>query len=510
MLISIEMLKDFLKDSGMKVTNVGTCSYGFHTVRFLQEDKHDVPHCIFIRGILPEEEMEENECCIDTESRPITLTSTDNNRLFDLVQDCIRYYTDWDDSIRNALLSNCSLNDLLDLSRGVFKNPILVDDSSFRTLSMSTDFDLSRFKDMESKHMQEHGFHSPEYISNMLESPIFRSINSKPHKAKIYLYDFLAHPNIITAISSGEQILGYFTVIGLENELTLGLVDLSEHFAKLLSILLVRETQTNAFKNKSLDNDLIREILHGRVSDRDLIQATFSRIGFAEDPVFTIAIFALDEDVESDYLILQRMSNHLEAQLPNSIWVQEVNKIILIIKENSSLTAMNRVLSVSHEFQLFSNVRLGYSLPCRDVLKVSIYYDQALTCLRFGSLASPDKMHCRYDEVVGYDLIDHYGDTERLMAICHPAIKLLADYDGQKGSVLLPTLRVLLRCHGDTSAAAEAMFVHRNSMYYRMKQISTIAGIDLRNDVTLHHLSISLRIYDLKEVSGGRIAKGTS
>ena len=204
------------------------------------------------------------------------------------------------------------------------------------------------------------------------------------------------------------------------------------------------------------------------------------------------------------------MSSHFATQLPDSTCVLEVNKITLIVKENSTLTAMEKVLSVSYEFLFFSKVRLGYSLSCRDALKVPIFYDQALASIDFGALASPDKTHCRYDEVIGYDLIAHYGDAERLTAICHPAIKLLADYDGQKGSVLLPTLRVLLRCHGDTSAAAEAMFVHRNSMYYRMKQISTIAGIDLRNDVTLHHLSISLRIYDLKEVSGGRIAKGTS
>lgn len=511
MLISVAILEDYLKKSGLEVINLGSESgpgseavYGsvldqarFDSVRFLQEDNKNTSNCIFIKE-MSTDIYKENTCYIEKEKDLLTISYTNKMKIFDLVQDCISYYTTWDDNLRNAMLSNCTLQELLDMSRDIFGNPLMVDDTSFRILSMSIGVDLSRFEDSETSHIYEHGFHSPEYISKMLESPIFRSITSNPHQAKIYLYDFLAHPNITSTISYEDQILGYLEVIGLETPLTKGLVDLSNHFSRLLSLFLVREPRINTLINKSLGNDLVLEVLNGNVSDTDLIISTLKRAGFHENSTYTIAIFTLDEAKESDYFILQRMSEHFAAIFQDSISLLNVNKIILIVKENEDLTATEKVVTASREFLFFSQVKVGISLPFYDILKISHYYSQALAALRFGRLVDPNKRHCRYDEIIGYDLINHFSDAEYLTTICHPAIDMLAEYDKEKGSALLPTLRVFLLHHGDTATAAEAMYIHRNSLYYRMNQIASITGLDLNQDVVKEHLLISFLIYDLK------------
>lgn len=55
----------------------------------------------------------------------------------------------------------------------------------------------------------------------------------------------------------------------------------------------------------------------------------------------------------------------------------------------------------------------------------------------------------------------------------------LAEYDRQNDSELLPTLRSFLACHGSWSACARTLYVHVNTVRYRIGRIEALTGRDL-------------------------------
>jgi DNA-binding PucR family transcriptional regulator len=55
----------------------------------------------------------------------------------------------------------------------------------------------------------------------------------------------------------------------------------------------------------------------------------------------------------------------------------------------------------------------------------------------------------------------------------------LAEYDAQHSAELLPTLRSFLACDGSWSACASRMYVHVNTVRYRIGRIEDITGRDL-------------------------------
>ena len=55
----------------------------------------------------------------------------------------------------------------------------------------------------------------------------------------------------------------------------------------------------------------------------------------------------------------------------------------------------------------------------------------------------------------------------------------LADYDARHHAELLPTLRSFLACDGSWSACASRMYVHVNTVRYRIGRIEDITGRDL-------------------------------
>jgi DNA-binding PucR family transcriptional regulator len=62
--------------------------------------------------------------------------------------------------------------------------------------------------------------------------------------------------------------------------------------------------------------------------------------------------------------------------------------------------------------------------------------------------------------------------TERLLGP-------LADYDASRHAELLPTLREFLACDGSWSACAARMYVHVNTVRYRISRIEELTGRDL-------------------------------
>jgi DNA-binding PucR family transcriptional regulator len=62
--------------------------------------------------------------------------------------------------------------------------------------------------------------------------------------------------------------------------------------------------------------------------------------------------------------------------------------------------------------------------------------------------------------------------TERLLGP-------LADYDARHNAELLATLRSFLACDGSWSACASRMYVHVNTVRYRIGRIEALTGRDL-------------------------------
>ena len=78
----------------------------------------------------------------------------------------------------------------------------------------------------------------------------------------------------------------------------------------------------------------------------------------------------------------------------------------------------------------------------------------------------------------------------------------LLDYDREHGTELVRTLRVFLDCSGSWTKAADAMFVHVNSLRYRIRRVEELTGRDLGSLADQAALLLALRLGDSAEDQG--------
>jgi purine catabolism regulator len=81
-------------------------------------------------------------------------------------------------------------------------------------------------------------------------------------------------------------------------------------------------------------------------------------------------------------------------------------------------------------------------------------------------------------------------------------IEPLQEHDRTRGSDLVLTLRTYFAAGGNASEAADRLFLHRNSMLYRLERVQRLTGLDLKND----RVALALRLGLLATERGERDA----
>ncbi|BBL80532.1 hypothetical protein RxyAA322_23860 [Rubrobacter xylanophilus] len=78
-------------------------------------------------------------------------------------------------------------------------------------------------------------------------------------------------------------------------------------------------------------------------------------------------------------------------------------------------------------------------------------------------------------------------------------VRPLAEHDRRRGSDLIRTLRVYFACGANASEAADRLWLHRNSLLYRLQRISSITGLDLKDPEARFALQIGLLAMEQQE-----------
>ncbi|MGH3086159.1 MAG: helix-turn-helix domain-containing protein [Rubrobacteraceae bacterium] len=69
-------------------------------------------------------------------------------------------------------------------------------------------------------------------------------------------------------------------------------------------------------------------------------------------------------------------------------------------------------------------------------------------------------------------------------------IEPVGSYDLEHGSDLVHTLRVFFAANANASEAADRLFLHRNSLRYRLERIEELTGLDLKD----HRCRLALQL----------------
>lgn len=115
-----------------------------------------------------------------------------------------------------------------------------------------------------------------------------------------------------------------------------------------------------------------------------------------------------------------------------------------------------------------------------------------------------EKQPLYFGDLSVYRLLFQLEGNPELEAFCREALGPLLDYTG--GGDLLETLEAFCERLGNLSQTAEKLFIHRNSLLYRLERVAHITGIDLDNPDTRLAVHLALKVRKMLMLGDGKRA----
>lgn len=88
---------------------------------------------------------------------------------------------------------------------------------------------------------------------------------------------------------------------------------------------------------------------------------------------------------------------------------------------------------------------------------------------------------CSFSETGSYQFLFYIEEKSKIIAYRDQYLKEMWEADQENSSQLLETLREYLKQDGNLLQTSKNLFVHRNTLLYRLQKIESMTGTDLRN-----------------------------
>lgn len=153
-------------------------------------------------------------------------------------------------------------------------------------------------------------------------------------------------------------------------------------------------------------------------------------------------------------------------------------------------------LALSHLSQLGSRARIGVSGPHEGVSGLRVGFIEAADALQGG----PGINH-QTRVNMGTALMSAHLDRS-MYELAAQALRPLLDYDAEHGGQLVETLDVFLRNDCATGPAAEELFVHRNTLRYRLTLVEKLTDRDLSSFTDRVHFWLATIVHRQRPAGG--------
>jgi hypothetical protein len=311
-----------------------------------------------------------------------------------------------------------------------------------------------------------------------------------------------ALPRVCAPIRCRELLLGFLFVIDEDELMTGAQIELCARAAREAGDVLYEERFLRQ-RERSRNRQLTRQLLEGDAGVRGRAASTLISEGVLSSQsafAVSIGILELQGSPANDLgLRLAAILDSVRRALPpkNVIGQIRPRQVVLLIETAAvawsggppeEFNAWLRDLSDRELAPASAQSVVGRGEDVSDLTQIRDSHEHADAALAIAARVP------RFERVLAWKDAGFYRVLARLpldqtLDLCHPGLVPLLEH-----RELVRTLDTYLDLAGDAKATAEALGLHRASLYYRLQKVEQIAGVSLKSgeDRLALHLGLKL------------------
>ena len=406
----------------------------------------------------------------------LILRSDDVNAVFNRCLDAFECYNEWDNEAQRMIASGCTARELLDFGAARFGRTVILVDATHYLRELSDPVGLLE-KDRVFRSFSE---------TRLLPLDSLLDLSHQSHIRQPGLPSYITmpagveRPAIATNLFSGGRHKGWLLSLNEAGVYSRGDMDLQDAFGELICRWLERGDQADERMERA---GMFLDLLDGRENAAEAAEERLRTFGWYPTDPKLLYVFRETEPGRDPTRAMERYLERLNLYAflfrceGDLFYVVDLNVTPPEPLERELTRVLERCGCVAGRSPVFTALA---SLPeCRRA---------ALTALRYAESA-PGSIRPFEEAQLPYiiELLREHSDFD----LVHPALRRLSDYDRVHEGHLTETLRELLRRRCSYAESAEALYIHRSTLLYRLQRIRDLTGLDLEDEQTRVHLEIS-------------------
>lgn len=314
---------------------------------------------------------------------------------------------------------------------------------------------------------------------------------------------------IIHPIKSTGELLGYLLcVLPSDSNNSDEAEAICQKTALAISLTILRERTFISFKNRETEKFLDSLVTEGEMTYSEIVKsANYCNIAIDAPYICCIISFFNHHEINetSDWVGIKSLNRKKLAAFweslsgnPCKILVKH-NNIILILSQDERLLPHEQVATVTEYCNEIKStlidpsyqgtVFFGIGEPTSSLAQVYRSYSQALRSVDLMSKKKDEFIGC-YRRYILYELI--YDSPTAKLALVE-RLKPLIDYDQSHSTNLIETLDIYFKNCQNSVKTAKDLFIHRNTLLYRLERISEVLDLDFNNSEQILIMQLALK-----------------
>lgn len=373
-----------------------------------------------------------------------------------------------------ALTQGSSAEEIVSMAqKELFNNPVLITNSFFRVIAMSSDID---FFDPVWENAKLYGRMSKEHNEVFSTDPASVRLFEQ---GSPFLYDTglgAEIPRILGKIQIKNKTMGYIVIFQVNNPLTERDVKVSDLVCQALSVILT-STDNISFLSQSRTEYFLRELLEETGDNAYRIESEITQLHWVMKPRFRVVYAKFTEEKKKNVEYIPYILEMLNQISPQYLYAFEHQyNIFILYNYETTMEMRNYEQKISFLGEKY-HLCMGQSRSFSKINALRSYYEQAKQACEIGIIIDPQEMFYRFSKYSYYSLIKKCN-LEELKCIQCKEYRTLRQYDQIHETPFLETVVMFFLNNTNINATAEKIHIHRNTLNYRLNRVKEILKIE--------------------------------
>lgn len=197
--------------------------------------------------------------------------------------------------------------------------------------------------------------------------------------------------------------------------------------------------------------------------------------------------------------VVRAVGRAAAEQLGRAVVAVHERAVVLVANAEGAASAvragMQRLVALASSRLARTPLCAGLGRPCAHLEEYAEAHRQAAVALQVA-LEQPDPRLVACDELGIYGLLASAAPCRSLHEFVAQTLGTLMEADAHSSCDYVNTLSVFLSCDRNLERTARALYVHVNTVRYRLARAREISGLDLRDVETRFRVELAVRARD--------------